>query len=98
VNEPLIETLVDFPVEPTIEPYLTCIFLRSPDVYDPLKIFLQEIGSPDIGALVCELIFSGAELPSYAARVLFELSPTSVVCHESQFHLHHLGSARMHQC
>jgi len=43
-----IETLVDLPTEPTRElvPYLaamrTSFFLRSPDVYDPLQIFLQE--------------------------------------------------------
>ena len=40
-----IKTLVDFPIEPTMElvPALTAmrflIFLRSPDVYDPLQIF-----------------------------------------------------------
>jgi len=56
---------------------LTAISLRSPDVYDSLQIFLQETGSLDIDVLVCELIFSEAELPSYAARILFELLPTS---------------------
>ena len=81
-----------------MEPSLTAISLKSPDVYDPLQIFLHEIGSPEIGALICELIFNGAELPSYTARILFKLPPTSVACHKSQFHLHHLDSARMHQC
>jgi len=60
-----------------MEPFFTAITLRSPDVYDPLQIFLQETGSPEIGALVCELIFSGAELLSYVARILFELPSTS---------------------
>ena len=36
VKELLIETLIDFPVEPTMEPSLTTISLRLPDVYDPL--------------------------------------------------------------
>ena len=51
VVESPIETLVGLPAELTLElvPSLTAIraslFLRSPDVYDPLQIFLQEIGS-----------------------------------------------------
>jgi len=62
-----------------MESSLTVISLRSSDVYDPLQIFLRETGSPEIGVLVCELIFSEAELPSYAACILFELPPTSKV-------------------
>ena len=44
VKEPLIETLVYLRVEPTMEPSLTAISLRSPDVYDSLQIFLHETG------------------------------------------------------
>ena len=36
VKEPLIETLAGLPVEPILEPSLTAISLRSPDVYNPL--------------------------------------------------------------
>ena len=54
------------------------VFLRSLDVYDPLQIFLQDAGSQEIGALICGLVFSGAELPYYAARLLFEV-PSTVV-------------------
>ena len=77
VKEHLIETLVNLPMEPTMESSLTTISLRSPDVYDSLQIFLQEIGSLEIGVLVCELIFSGAELPSYVACILFGRPPIS---------------------
>ena len=44
VKESLIETIVDLPVEPTMElvPSLTAISLRSLNVYDPLQIFLQK--------------------------------------------------------
>jgi len=47
VEELHVETLVDLPGEPTFElvPPLAAtrisIFLRSPNVYDPLQIFLQ---------------------------------------------------------
>jgi len=40
VKEPLMKTLVDLPVESIMESSLTAISLRSPDVYDPLQIFL----------------------------------------------------------
>ena len=45
VEEPLIGTHVDLVVESTIKltPSLTAIFLRSPDVYDKLQIFLHKI-------------------------------------------------------
>ena len=36
VTEPLIETFVDLPVEPIMQPSLTVISLRSTDVYNPL--------------------------------------------------------------
>ena len=58
-------------------PSLTAIPLRLPDVYDPLQIFLQETGPQEIGALVCGLVFSGAELHCYVARILFELPSTA---------------------
>ena len=67
VKEPITETLVDFPVEPTMKlllfsPHMRLFLsMRSPDVYDSFQIFLQEIG-----ALVCGLV--GAGLPYYAAR------------------------------
>ena len=51
--------------------------LRLPDEYDPLQIFLQKTGSQEIGALVGGLVFSGAELPYYAAYILVELPLTA---------------------
>ena len=80
MEEPLIETLVDHLTEPTIElvSSLIVVSLRSPDVYDPLQIFLQETVSQEIGILVCELVFSGTELHCYVARIWFELPSTSV--------------------
>ena len=74
------------------------ISLKSPDVYDPLQIFLQETGLPDIGILVYELIFSGAEFPYYAAHILFELPSTSACLPRKPVSPHHLGSTKMHQC
>ena len=64
VEELHVETLVDLPVEPTLEivPPLAAMrasfFLRSPDVYNPLQIFLHKTGSQEIDALVCELVYS----------------------------------------
>ena len=98
VKEPLIETLVDLSVEPTMElvPSLTVISLRSSDVYDPLQIFRQETGSQKIGVLVYEF---SVEL---SCLIMMHISCLScrqlqLVCHENQFHLHHLGSAMTHQ-
>jgi len=53
VEEPLIENLVDLLTEPTREVVssLKVISLRSPDVYDPLQIFLQETILHEIGTL-----------------------------------------------
>ena len=68
VMELLIETLMDLPVESTRELVLSLtvmwasFFLSSPDVYNLLQIFMQEIGSQEIGVLVCGLAFSGVEL------------------------------------
>ena len=53
-----IETLVDLPAKPTTElvPSLTVmrasLFLRSPDMYDPLQIFFQEAVLQEIGTLI----------------------------------------------
>jgi len=83
VEEPPIETLVDLPTEPTMElvSFFTAkratLSLRSPDVYNSLQIFLQEIRSEEIGIMVCGLVFNGVELPCYAARILFELPSTA---------------------
>jgi len=56
VKEPLIKTLVKLSVEPTMElvPSLTCILLRSPDVYDLLQIFLQETGSQEFSIFMVQ--------------------------------------------
>jgi len=43
----------------------------------PVADLLQETGSTKIGGLVCELIFSRVELPSYTACILVEQPPTS---------------------
>ena len=64
VVELSIETLVDLPAESTIKlvPPLAVmrasIFLKSPDVYDPLQIFLQEPVSQETNNLICVLDFS----------------------------------------
>jgi len=63
-----IETLINLPAEPIRElvPSLAATrasdFLRLSDAYDPLQIFIHDAGSQEIGALVCELTFSRAEL------------------------------------
>jgi len=60
------ETLVDLLTEPTmelvssLEAMRDSLFLRSPDEYDPLQIFLTV--SQEVGILICGLNFSGAEL------------------------------------
>jgi len=83
VEEPLIETHVDLPAESIIELlsfWLAIMFylsLRLPDVYDPFQIFLQKTCSQEIGALICWLVFSSAELPYYVACILFELPSTT---------------------
>ena len=78
-----IGTLIDLPAEPTmelissLEAMRVSFFLKSSDVYEPLQIFLQEAGSNEIGALVCGLVFSGAEFSCYAAHLLLELPVTA---------------------
>ena len=77
------ETLVDLLAAPTMElvPSLAVIrasiFLRSPDVYDPLHIFLQEPVSQEIDTLICGLNVSGAVLTCHAVCTLLELSLTA---------------------
>ena len=85
VEELLIETLVDILTESTMElvPSLTVmrasLFLRLPDVYDLLQIFLHETISQEIDTLICGLDFNGAELTCYTACILLEL-PSTAVC------------------
>ena len=85
VEELLVETLVDILAELTLKlvPPLAAIrvsfFLRSPDVYDPLQIFLQEICSQEISILICGSVFSEAELTCHAVCILLEL-PSTATC------------------
>ena len=59
VVELYVKTLVDLPTKPTMKlvPSLAAmrasLLLRSPDLYDPLQIFLQETSSQEISALAC---------------------------------------------
>ena len=56
----LIEILIDLPPEPTMKLVLSLadmgasIFLRSPDVYDPLQILLKEPVSQKIRSLMVQ--------------------------------------------
>ena len=83
--EPLFETHVDLLAEPTLElvPSLAVmrasIFLRSSDVYDPLKIFLQEPVSQKIGTLICGLDVSGGKSICHVVCILLEL-PSTATC------------------
>ena len=62
MKEPLIETRINLPVEPIMElvPSLTAmslssaISLRSPDIYDPLYIFLHKTRSQEISLLMVQ--------------------------------------------
>ena len=80
-----IENHVDLLTELTLEllPSLVVLrvsfFLISPDVYDPLQIFLQKANSEEINALFCWSVFSGVELTCHAARILLEL-PLTTTC------------------
>ena len=80
-----IKTHVDFLAEPTLElvPFLVVMralsFLRSPDVYNSLQIFLQEPVSQEIGTLIYGLDFNGAELTCHVACILLEL-PSTATC------------------
>jgi len=80
-----IETLVDLSAEPfmdlvpTVAAMRTSFFLRSPGLYDPLQILIQEAVSQEIGILVYELDFCGAELTFHAACTMLEL-PSTTTC------------------
>jgi len=99
VEDPLIETHVDLPAEPIMKLSLSImrvlLSLRSPVIYDPLQIFLQEIGD-----LVCGLVFSEVSLPRYATPtyIFSRYHRPQPVGHGNQFDLHHLDSAMIHQC
>ena len=79
----VVELPIETHVDPVAEPILkivsslavmrASIFLRSPDIYDPLWIFLHEPVSQEIGTLICEIDVSGAELTCHAACILLEL-------------------------
>jgi len=104
VEELLIDTLMKLLVEPTMElvPSLTAIPLRSPDIYDSLQIFLQKTGSQEISLLMVQSavrsVFIMDDLHLFAIYDWLGLHPSQLVCHGSQFHLHHLGSTMTHQC
>ena len=51
--------------------------LRLPDVYAPLRIFLNEAGLQEFGIVVCGSVFNGADLSCFAAFILLELPPTA---------------------
>ena len=83
VEELPIETLVDFPAEPTLElaSHLAAMrvsfFLRSPDVNDLLQICLQEPGSQEMRSLMLQSAVSSVfimdDVPQYAIGALIEL-------------------------
>ena len=78
-----VETLVDLPAEPALKliPPLADIrvsfFFRSPDVYDPLQICLQEPSSQEIRSLMVQSaicsIFIMDDLPQSAIGALIKL-------------------------
>ena len=74
------ETLIDLPTKLTMElptslaGMRALVFLRSPEVYDPLQIFLKELVLQKIDTLICWLDVSGAELICHASCILLELS------------------------
>ena len=53
------------------------LFLKSPDEYDPLQIFLNAAGSQEFGVLVGGSVFSGADWSCFYAFILLELPPTA---------------------
>ena len=65
------ETLVDLLAESTMKlvPSLATkrasLFLRTPNEYDHLQIFLQETVSREVGTLICRLNFSRVDLLYY---------------------------------
>ena len=56
MEEPLIETPIDFPVKSTMElvPSLIAISLRSPGIYDSVQIFPHETRSQEIKLLMVQ--------------------------------------------
>jgi len=100
----LIDTLVELLVELIIElvSSLTAIPLKSPDIYDPLQIFLQETESQEISLLMVQStihsVFIMDDLHLSATYDWLDLSSVTANLSGSQFHLYHLGSAMMHQC
>ena len=100
----LIKSLIDLPTEPTMELMSSLIAMRAslklPDVYDPLQIILQETGSQEIKLLMMQSAVNSVFImnDSHLLPVLGSTyHPSQLVCHGSQFHLQHLGSAMMHQ-
>jgi len=83
VVELSIETHIDLLEEPALDlipssaVIRASLFLRSPDMYDPLQIFLHEAGSQEISALICGSIFSRTELTCHTACILVELLSTA---------------------
>jgi len=67
--DPIMELLPFFPAMRVL------LSLRPPDMYDPLRIFLNEAGLQEFGILVCGLVFSRADL-SFAAFISLELPST----------------------
>ena len=51
--------------------------LRPPDMYDSLRIFLNEVSSQEFGVLICGSVFSEADLSCFAAFILLELPLTA---------------------
>jgi len=74
------------------------IFLRSPDVYDPLEIFLHELILQEIGILICGLNFSGTELTCHDVLSGPSSRRRPPVCHGSRLYLHHISLDVMYQC
>ena len=57
---------------------MVSLSLRPIDMYNPLQIFLNEAGSQDFGILVCDSIFSGADLSCFTAFILLKVPLTAV--------------------
>ena len=103
VKDPLTKTLIDLPVEPTIEllSSLTVMraSLRSIDVCDPFHIFLQEIRLQKITLLIVQNVVRSMFITD-DLHLLLVIDSTyylsQAACHGSLFHLHHLGSVMTH--
>jgi len=81
VEEPLIGTNVDLLAEPTMKlsssAMVVLLSLRSPDVYDPLQVFLEATWLREVGFLMVQStigpVFNMNDLPWHATCVLFEV-------------------------